>query len=519
MYALVNKINLSRFFWPGLVVFLIVGFLLQCQLIFNLDVSWLMHAGERMLRGGSYAQDFFEVNPPMAIYIYLPAVLLAKKIHVNFISAALIYVYCIALLSLALCYYLLRKVQNFSATQCHVLILLLVFAFIFLPGSQFGEREHLAVMMILPYLFINLSSTRFFNAMAIPIGVLAGIGFNIKPYFLLPFFLLECYRIFSQKKLFAWVRLETVLVISIALIYGLSIFLFSQDYLTKVLPIIWNFYYLVFTDPDGGIFFPLFFYVLGIYLIYGMTRSVIPNKLIADSLCITSFGFVVLYLVQKTGWYYHLFPALILALVLLALISFEFLKFDKLRLIHKIDFSTFARVLFIFCLAIFWIVPVSLANIVISSAYAAKNSLMSRVWIQTVKNLAHDSPIYTISDLMTPTYPLVDYAQVTSASRFPCLWMPLAMELAQKKFPQQIEKIQYIQNVQQIVRTAVCEDLTKYQPNLILLQIKSPNWKYFKVKIDYLKFLSVDSRFQKIWSHYSYFGTIGNYAFYQKIKN
>ncbi len=58
---------------------------LQSALFLNYDVSWLMHASERLLAGGTYSRDFFETNPPLILYLYLPPVIFSKIFAFNLV--------------------------------------------------------------------------------------------------------------------------------------------------------------------------------------------------------------------------------------------------------------------------------------------------------------------------------------------------------------------------------------------------------------------------------------------------
>lgn len=66
-----------------IVLLLIFSVLIQSHIILNEDVLWLVTATQRLLAGGSYVNNFFETNPPLILYLYTPAVLLVKYIHVT----------------------------------------------------------------------------------------------------------------------------------------------------------------------------------------------------------------------------------------------------------------------------------------------------------------------------------------------------------------------------------------------------------------------------------------------------
>src|ERR1700733_4616458 len=73
-----DRETLSFLSWLLIVALFAAAMLLQQRLPVNLDVSWLLVAGERMLDGGRLYVDIVEINPPMSVFAYLPAIILAR---------------------------------------------------------------------------------------------------------------------------------------------------------------------------------------------------------------------------------------------------------------------------------------------------------------------------------------------------------------------------------------------------------------------------------------------------------
>ena len=75
-------------------------------------------------------------------------------------------------------------------------LLLLAFVLLVLVGGMFGQREHLMLMLILPYAFaaaIISEGEQVPRALALLTGIMAGVGFALKPYFVPAFLGLEIY--------------------------------------------------------------------------------------------------------------------------------------------------------------------------------------------------------------------------------------------------------------------------------------------------------------------------------------
>ncbi|MDP1584138.1 MAG: hypothetical protein Q8M18_12005 [Bradyrhizobium sp.] len=64
--------------WVLIAILFAVAIMLRQVLAANTDVSWLLTVGERVLGGQRLYVDVFETNPPMAVLVYLPAIVIAR---------------------------------------------------------------------------------------------------------------------------------------------------------------------------------------------------------------------------------------------------------------------------------------------------------------------------------------------------------------------------------------------------------------------------------------------------------
>ena len=140
---------------PGhaIVAVFVVAILMRQVLPFNVDVSWWLIVGERMLDGQRLYVDILETNPPMAGSVYLLAVALARAIHLRpeVVTNALIFILVAASLALtwrALRFSSLRECAG-GAPAVWATALLTI-----LPMYDFGQREHLALVALLPALAV-----------------------------------------------------------------------------------------------------------------------------------------------------------------------------------------------------------------------------------------------------------------------------------------------------------------------------------------------------------------------------
>src|SRR5438094_233352 len=120
------------YIFPTFLIILLAYFF-QSRLLFSGDVGYLLHVANQLLAGGTYAHDFFETNPPMILYLYLPACLLCKLTAISIINASRIYFFFLIFISSSLCFYLMKKLINHPVTLSFAYLMLL-FILLFLPA-------------------------------------------------------------------------------------------------------------------------------------------------------------------------------------------------------------------------------------------------------------------------------------------------------------------------------------------------------------------------------------------------
>ena len=508
--------NISRatyYFWLIGCGFFIVGLLLQSNIFCNTDANWLLHVTSRFLRGGKYYYNFFETNPPMILYINVLPVLLAKGLHLSMSFVFRGYVFLIAIFSAFLCTALIKKIyQQSPAWMWRMFVLALIFVFIVLPGHAFGEREHLALMLVAPYVFLvvlrarNLHLSTVFTLL---IGILAGIGFAIKPYFVIPFGLVELYLIIKQRRLFSWVRLESLTICGILIAYLISIFVFSPEYITKILPLTWQLYTITMHFPwtmvASAIWIPLFLVSIGYYFAFYDWKQQSDFRSI---LLLVSIGFMCAYFLQHITWFYHVLPSYAFSMLLLVQLFQEILvKPRKKTYVEKIQGFFLVVVILVFAV----IVPGRMFYIVLKR----DRSVIITKTINFIRHNASNGKIFVFSMTIDNPYKYVDQAHAQSVSRFPSqLLIPgLIQQLIAARTIQQ--KNLYNQYKHEIINM-VTDDLRLYQPDLIV--VDDPAAKSFFVQHDfgYFEFFSQNKEFKHIISSYHYVHRIGNLLFYKR---
>lgn len=298
---------------------------LQEDYYFNADVGWLLIASKRLLAGGSYARDFFELNPPLILYLYAPAVWCTALLHLSPSIGLRLYVFCLATLSIFLSRNRLQAI--FSQKEGLVVeagTLLLAGLFLVYPLSGFGQREHLVILLTMPYFLLLASrlegSRRCPLPLALLIGAMAATGFCIKPYFLLVFVCCELYGCWVERRVRAVLRPESLLVVGLAGLYPIAVWIGHPDYLQKVLPLVVANYYRETRTPlalmlnNKNLVTP--FIAAGFVFLawpWLTCRKLMWVLLIAIS------GFLLVFWWQHVGYLYQMIPVLVMSVLAISL--------------------------------------------------------------------------------------------------------------------------------------------------------------------------------------------------------
>src|SRR5579871_5756888 len=147
------------------VAVLAVAVLVRAMSWLNNDASGLITFAARMLDGARPYIDFREVNPPAALLLYLPSVLLGRWLRIPPEAALTIGIFAATAISLWLAARILEAASLLARWEGLALAPLLVAILLILPEYSFGQREHIALVAMLPLLAIFAA-----RAVAKPVG-------------------------------------------------------------------------------------------------------------------------------------------------------------------------------------------------------------------------------------------------------------------------------------------------------------------------------------------------------------
>jgi hypothetical protein len=145
--------RLSLVTWIVLGLALTVGGWLAFVSPLNHDVAWGLYSARRVLEGARPYVDFVETNPPLFIYLSLPLEWIALRTGwpETFVLAGAMGA--LTIFALVGCVRVLRMTADGSRALALAPMLLLAIALtgLVFPGRDFAQREHMTVLLILPY--------------------------------------------------------------------------------------------------------------------------------------------------------------------------------------------------------------------------------------------------------------------------------------------------------------------------------------------------------------------------------
>lgn len=488
-------------YWLLLAETLILATLIQLTLFVASDVEYLSHIAEMMLSGKQYGIDFYETNPPMILYLYLPPLWLHHVSALNYDACLRLYVLILASISISASFYYLKKIVR-DDFILDVSFALLLFSALLLPSNQFGQREHLFFLLFAPYVFASACALRHIavnKIMAVLTGVAAAIGCCMKPYFLAPLILIELYFIYHKRQCFGWIRIETITILLVLISYLASTYYFFPTYFSVILPLVNQFYFIGIAQPWSLILYaPQVVFCIAVSCISFMAVRSSRYPELTMVLVLASIGTTLAFLVTRTMWFYHTLPALAFASMTISFIIAECCSPLTLR----------SSLLFLTASFLALYIPIIMFHEYTFGAdflyeKQCKEDLINTLAAQPGKH----SVICFSGNTMTDCYPLIHAINSQHQSRYPFFWW-LRGAMQQASLQQGEKQIERFMN-----QTA--EDLEINQTRWIV--INSTTTKLLLGDdFNYFAYFSTNAKMRRALATYHYWKTVDQYDIYQR---
>jgi hypothetical protein len=305
--------------WLMIAAVFAVAVWLRQALPFNVDVSWWLTVSERMLDGQRLYVDILETNPPMASSVYLLSVVLARWTGVRPEIAIDALIFALIAASLTLTWRILRRSSVSRRAAGSALAVWAATLLGVLPMHDFGQREHLALIAMLPALAVCIlrGDRETVSPTAVLIaGLSAAITMSFKPYFAfaIGFSILAAANQARDWRVFF--APENWIAAALVVLHGVCTFVFYPEYFTVVYPLVRDVYLLLKAPLLALILTSATAVWVGSVLIVLALQNRRQKPDTASFVVLAaSFGFAVAFFVQRKGWSYHAYPMVALGLM------------------------------------------------------------------------------------------------------------------------------------------------------------------------------------------------------------
>lgn len=227
------------------IVCIAFSFFFQMYIPINANSAWHLQVAVQLLQGKQLYKDIIEVNLPLIYYLRTIPVWLSHWLYTPLWWASVLFNFGLCLLSYYLCMWVIYRSsyrRNKFFVEIHKFILaLLIFVLPFWLNhyNTFGEKEHLFLVLVLPYVFTMFCTKSFWekdHTIHAIIGIIAGVGICIKPYFVIVFLTVELYRLLYRRHIIPLIRIEPLAIGLVGLTFLVAVAAYFPYYITDVIP-------------------------------------------------------------------------------------------------------------------------------------------------------------------------------------------------------------------------------------------------------------------------------------------
>ncbi len=451
------------------------------------DHAWQFYMAERMLDGARLYVDVgaADMHPPLFTWMAMAIAAFARLIGADGLSIyPVVVIACIAIAASA--WWRLLPASGWMLAA-------LAFALLAMAGPYFGQGEHLAIVLALPYLAAAARAADgqpLTPGAAVLVGAAAGFGLAMKPYFALVWVGVEIYVALCR----GWrslVRTESLTIGSLFVAYVLATLLLTPTFF-EILPWLAELYpryspkSLSIVLPDKRVL------LLGAGLVAALTvRSKDRWRHVARILAIAAAAMYVALLMQGKGWGYHWYPVNAIAALLCALAVRPFLG--------RIAIAAPALA----AVAIFML-PRQIER---TAKLLVRDPTYLAELMEVVEQHADGGAIVAISPLLETGFPLVSLTGARWASPYAHLWMVPALYSDERgyRLPIGYRETGKWQALEQQIFDRLWEAIEREDPAVILMHIP------FASAFDFRAYFETDARFRERFARHPVVDTVGRY--------
>jgi hypothetical protein len=484
--------------------------------LLNHDVAWLLYVAGRVVAGDRLYVDVVETNPPLIVWLNFAPIFLSRAVGISAILALRLLVLGLIACSLMLSRWALRRVVPDRPGGCRLLLLLSLLILLPLPGYDFGQREHLMLTLVLPYL-IMASGRAMGRPMdgGIPwiVGTLAGVGLALKPHFLLLWISVEVYLAWVRCSWQSWRRPEALAVAAVGMTYAIAVVVMAPDYMRLVRWAGPVYAASSLASVSSLVSEPATLASMLVWLGFTVVRPRGNWRAACEVTLIANLSLLGIVLIQYKGYPYHFYPPLASAMLLMGLLFVESRGLGT-------DRSRNSGVLCGGLLALLMLQASTdrVQESLLWRGYPDRSDTPVGRMARLAKGYANGGSIFTFSPAVADSFPLVTYSGVGWASRHPCLWFVpnLYSEYLDAKIALTYHPMEAMSDTERFLFDSVVGDLLRERPALLFVDESEHKGGFNRQHFDYLDYFSLDPRFAAVMREYEPFTKVDAFRVYRR---
>ncbi len=484
------------------------------------DTGAILYFSDRWWAGERLYVDLIDVNPPLVFILGLLPVVI--KQWTGLIEPAAL-IACVAAASVGSTFVtwrlLARRAAQLGRGESGLLTATLVplaLLFALLTPGELGQREHLMVVLTVPYVVLTAlrlegrSVPVFF---AILVATAAATGFALKPFFLLVPALIELFVLCVRRGQALRDPVPWTMGALWAAYVALTLVAFPE-YGQTILPMTLEFYSRLGDSSPLVAFNRGFLPIEAGIAVLAMVTVLMVRSRLCQALALFAIGTAITTIIQGKGWSHQWLHAdlafILLGAAVLAAAAERYGPTDLLRQ------RRLGATLVVAILAFSYVAANNDAPPWFRTDRMGHDGRLGRQ-IDLVKAEADQESFLALSPGIYPFFPMLNYTGTRMAMPYMSMWVLQGVyKYCPASGPQRFNAVDAMPAAERHVYEAVTEGLVKNKPNLIVVD-RVPGMPTCDGKVfDYLAYFMHNSRFAAEFMNYDLYKAFDRYLVYRR---
>jgi hypothetical protein len=482
----------------------------------NHDVGAVLDVAHRWVSGEKLYVDIIDVNFPLVFIVYA----IPEVMSQIFGGSSVLWLNSLLIFAILGSFLVSRKLVHLIPSTRHplaeaLLPPVILFVLAVLPNDMFGQREHIMLIAGMPYLLLagvraEEGSAGF--ALRLGIGLAAGIGFGMKPFFLFIPLFVELYLLTLR----GWRRTFTDIVPwmigGLVLVHVFIVVFVTPAYAQVVLPLVAELYSEVGESTWSVLTGPLVLPTLIAWICISALAFFLTRSRFARCIILFAAAAMLSAILQAKGWKYHMLPSLaaimLLASAAMAQMVDRYLPIERRQ--HRLPV---AGITASFLALLYY--QAALFNPPFYKQIEFNDSITDTL-IHVVEQYAPNKRILVLSPGIYPYYPLVNYTGVRMAMRFQTMWLLQGIYSECDEQGEIYNPPDRMGEQEKMVFNSVSDDFARLRPDLVIVDNIPGIPECGPESFSYLDYFKRNAKFGQAFASYELLLTINQFSVYRR---